>query len=308
MPEMRNYAAALGLLALTGLLSGCPKAEKTETAAAPPPTLHAKTTPGANTVDSSKFQLNKPATGTATVPPSPASGAAVTADNPRPTGPNWVYTAQLTHHVGDKLAVEYLIAAPNPDKAWVGLVPEATTALDEPANDAVDVSYAYTKAAPSATLELEASEPGRFRLRFFSDNTADGKLLGESPVLVIEQWPLGDRDKKVAPYITIDAGSGAKTEVASGTTVTAHYEIPADYAGTAWIGVLPADKIATDKTSGFNDIYDVAYTYTEGKLKDEFSWQADQPGTYVFRVFPNAVNAANYVAESEPFTVKPKGN
>jgi hypothetical protein len=302
---VRCSGLTIGLLGLGAVLSGCP-AKKPDQAAAPVVKIRENTAEtnagGKQLVDSGQFQVNRTAEGQATATPPPGSTPPDPA-NPRPTGDNWVFVPALKYHVGDKLHVEYQLGTPNPNKAWVGLIPEDVAATDGPSNDAADVAYAYTTAAKSATLEIGSPQPGRFKLRLFSSNEPDARLLGETPVLTIEQWPQGDLASKIPPYVTLDRQGANVVEVAQGSPVSASYEVPAGYSG-AWIGVIPA--ATTSKIEGENDAVDVAYIYLENKLKDVYTWTADQPGTYVFRIFPSSEATATAVAESEPFTVKPK--
>jgi hypothetical protein len=210
--------------------------------------------------------------------------------------------------IGEKLEAQYHLPAPNGGKAWVGLIPEAVTETGEADNDAADVSYSYTVDAAEAALNLDLPQAGRYRLRLFSGAGGAEPLLAESPVITVEQWPLGDRAAKTAPYLTINPVGTDKAEVQEGFPVPVYFEVPADYPDTAWIGVVPTS--VKSPLEGDNDAADVQYWYLkdaeQGPAKGSFTWTAEKPGEYVFRLFPNTTGLADYTAQSETFTVIPK--
>jgi hypothetical protein len=314
MTTPHHYAwAACGLLGLS-LLCGCPGGQDKSQGTAAPPASHpsAPASPSAatpSTPPTDATPATPPTAGQANTPAAPSSPAAAPeTPNPQPTGDNWVYTKELHHHVGDKLVVTYKMAAPNPGKAWVGLVPADTQSTDEDANDAVDVSYSYTSDKPGEELMLDAPQAGSFKLRLFSGSgpkDEPGKMLAESPVLTIDQWPQGDLAKKLPPYVTINPTGTTPMQVKLGDEVTATFNLPVGYSKEGWIGVIPVSVKAFNDAD--NDAQDVAYEYLDGKTNDTFTWKTDKPGTYVFRIFPSSAAAGNYVAESEQFTVAPAG-
>jgi hypothetical protein len=310
MSTAPKLTVLLILLALT--VAGCPKPETKTTVidqTTPPATSSQPPTSAATPPATPPAQ---PATGDVTPPATPpptAPDSAPEPPNPRPTGTGWVFTPKLTHYVGENLVVEYSIDKPNPGKAWVGLIPEDISAQDEPSNDAADVAYAYTVDAQQATLNIEAPKTGKYRLRFFAGSDPDSRLVGESPLITVTQWPAGDRAKKLAPYVTINATgtpASGKIEVQETFPVVAYFEVPAGYSDKAWLGVVPAD--VTSPLEAENDAVDVSYMYLNGRTKDSFTWKPDKLGTFVFRLFPNSAVGTDYVAESEPFTVIPKGS
>lgn len=308
MDTQLSRSALAGLL-LGGavMLGGCPSAPKQAAQpAAPAPQIRRNTANdnagGKQLVDSNQFQVNKPAQGAATAPPAEAS-AAPGPPNPHPQGDNWVFTPQLMHHIGDKLSIEYTLATPNPGKAWIAVVPAATTATDEPGNDAVDVNYTYLQTPKTATVELTLPKVGTFKLRLFGGNDAADKMLAESPVLTVSQWPKGDLAAKTPPYVTLSAHGAGPVEVMEGAPLVATFVLPPGYPDKAWLGVIPADTAS--QTDGDNDAVDVDYIYLTGKQNDTYTWKDTKPGKYVVRIFPCSETDATLVAESEPFTVKP---
>jgi hypothetical protein len=213
----------------------------------------------------------------------------------------------LEHHIGEKLQVSYQLRQANGGKAWIGLVPEAVSATDLAANDAADIAASPTVDAPSALVNVDAAQVGRFRLRLFESREPGARLLAESKVLTITQWPLGNREARTPPYVTINAvGAKGPAEVEAGMPVVAYFELPEGYDAKGWLGAVPADLKSPLEIDNDAAAVTGAVMYLSGKTKDSYTWKPDKPGKYVFRVFPSGAPGADYVAESEEFTVVPK--
>jgi hypothetical protein len=296
---------AAGLSALS-LLSGCPGGQQGQdsTAAGQPQTKAAQGQPAA-----------QPADKTAATPPTAQAGGATPAQappapppdepNPRPTGSDWVFVSDLHHHIGEKLQVTCQLSKANQGQAMVYLVPENMAAQDQAASAAGAAASSPTVPGDSSTLNIDPPLTGRFRLRLFASKDAGAKLLFQSPVLTIDQWPVGDRDKQVPPYVTIHPVGVTKVEVQETFPVIAYFEVPAGYDPHAWVGVVPADTKSPLEFD--NDKVQISSYYLQGQTKASFTWKPDRLGTFVFRLFPNQSPQCDYVAQSETFTVIPKG-
>lgn len=286
---MRRIVLLLASIALAAF-NACPKPAQ-NTDARPPATAPGGTSEPASPVPSAPESPPQPA-----VEPDPP--------NPRPTGSNWLWAPKLRARVGQKLEVQYRMEQPNPGKAWIGLIPVVVTEKDAASNDAADVAFSYTVNAPEAALNLDLPQAGRFVLRLFSSSDSDAALLGESPVITVEQWPRGDMKGRVPPYATINQPPEVEhVEVYQGLPVPVYFEVPEGYPDKAWIGVVPVGVKSPQESD--NDAADVQYWYLEGKTKDSFIWYAKDLGTFVYRLFPSDVAECEWVAESEPFTIVP---
>jgi len=300
--------ALVGLLLLTvGMATGCPGGKSEET---PPQTIttgQPPAKPGEPAPPAKPADPKSPvATGDATAPPPPVPSVAT--PNEHPSGDTWVYTANLIPHIGQKLIVEYKLTKADPGKAWIGLVPDSITATDAPANAAAAVAHADTVAAASATINLDTPRTGTYHLRLFDGKDATAKLLGESPVVKVDQWPQGNIAMKKPPYVTINpVPYSDHVQVQMGFPVVAYFEVPAGYSDKAWLGVVPADTKSPLQIDNDAVALTGAVLYLSGKTKDQYTWKPDKMGTYVFRLFPSSDPGVDYVAQSEVFTIIPKG-
>jgi len=220
-------------------------------------------------------------------------------DNPRPTGSEWVWAPKLSYRIGETISVEFASGAG--EQGWIGLIPASVTAEDAAANDAEDVAYAYL---PKDTnmVSLIVPQEGSFVLRLISGSEAADKVLFTSPIIMASQWAKGDRTNKVAPYITLgEQTKPGKIELPTGAPLPVYWMLPETYPSTAWIGMIPAN--VTSQSEADNDAADVDYQYVKSGTQGYLTFFLQQPGDYVFRLFPSDVAGCEAVAESEPFTV-----
>lgn len=232
--------------------------------------------------------------------------------NPMPTGDNWVYAPKLAFASGDSIDVQYHMSGSNDNKAWIGLVPSATTVTDESSNDAAAVARAEIVALPDGSVQLVTTQEGSFVLRFFAGNMADSALLGESPVITIGPAAAADSGSApdaasssagAAPALTLANAGGATLSVRQGEVVSVHFSVPSAYGQEAWIGVIPVG--ITSVSAGDNRAGAVASMKLGGQTDGSYAWVSDQSGDFLFRLFPDQQAGSVSAAESMSFTVTP---
>jgi hypothetical protein len=225
--------------------------------------------------------------------------------NPKPQGDSWVFPDKIDTKLGDEIMVDYKLPVETAAAPWIGLVQHGD--VGQPVK--VQAKNAIAKvildpAQKEGKVKLVASKLGEYVIRLFPDQTEGAKLLGESEVVGVGNWPQGNLANLTLPYLLIDkAEPGKPYEVATGSVLKVSYKCELSYPSTAWIGVIPATELSIGERS--NDAVDVAYKYIpKDSLEGTVEFTMEKPGEYFIRMFPCNIPEATAVSWSQRIIVK----
>lgn len=163
------------------------------------------------------------------------------------------------------------------DKAWIGVIPSATTHGSEATNDGVDLSYKYLSGSSAGTASMVApAAPGNYDIRL----NDGGKELASVSFVVV-----ADANANIQPKITLD-----KTTYKAGEALSGKFMAPSTLPKSAWIGIVPS--ATPHGTEDGNDAADVDYIYVDGKVEGPLTMLAAPAtkGSYDVRMSDSDAN------------------
>jgi hypothetical protein len=297
---MSRLAVLLGSLLI--LLAACPARDSAQTQAggakgADGGQEQAGPAPAADSADgASPAPASVPGSGQADEP----SDGKITFE--RPAEGNYVFIAESPVDTSRPFTVEFRLS-PAPDgDAWVALVPASLESklLEDNARAAID----RTGLPPQeeGSVELTALKRGEYIVRLFPQQEGEIMAIAQTPVFRAENLPDPGTLTFEPPYVTITDRKLEETPVQrTGMPMIAYWELPEALGADAWIGMVPADTVATDAKANMAAAADMQYL--DGQRKYRSIFQLWQPGEYVFRIFPSEEENAPMLCESQRFKV-----
>lgn len=176
-----------------------------------------------------------------------------------------------TYRPGEQINVTVIGADLSAD-GWVGIVPPDVAHGSEATNDQYDLDFRKLEELSGINMAAPL-QPGRYEMRL-NDKDDDGK----------EVAARGFEVKGEAP-------SQVKLELSAesykpGETILVHFETPAGFDRSAWIGVVPS--VVEHGQESVNDENDAGYVHLAGRTLGQVELVAPpEPGSYDIRLNDN---------------------
>lgn len=175
-----------------------------------------------------------------------------------------------TFNPGDPIDLDYSVAVPLPQRAWIGLIPSDTPHGKEAVNDQFDIAYFYLQDRTSGTLQFKAPEkPGSYDFRL-NDTDNNGIEVASVTFQVASVKLEGTMKMEKDVYVP-------------GERIVLNFTAPEALSPQAWIGIVPSE--IPHGNEEVNDQHDIQYHYMEKKGSGQMNFFApSQAGSYDFRM------------------------
>ncbi len=177
---------------------------------------------------------------------------------------------------GEEIRVRFTARSSFDRSAWIGIVPSNIPHGSESKNDENDLTYEYIENKVLGTMVFKAPvNQGSYDIRMH-DTDNDGK----------EMMYVSFEVKRVYEGVTLKLD---KTTFSPGEKIKVHFTAPAEFASSAWIGIIPSSIPHGNETK--NDEHDIGYRYIEKKTSGTMIFTAPgDPGKYDFRMHDTDAN------------------
>jgi hypothetical protein len=195
---------------------------------------------------------------------------------------------------GEEVRVSFTAPATYPGNAWIGVIPSSVPHGNEGVNDQNDVAFQYLNQRTQGTLTFKAPliPWGSYDFRF---NDGTGREVASVTCAV----GIPGMTPGAAPRLRLDKGN-----FAPGEEMKVHFTAPTNYAGDAWVGIIPSNIPHGEEA--VNDAHDVTYDYLRKNGSGTLLLRApQQQGNWDCRM--NDTDAGGKEVASVSFTVGGSG-